>query len=247
MTFQNRTAIVTGASRGIGRAICLELAGQGCNIAFSYSRSTAQAADLTETLQRLGIKVKAYQTDVSDFDAVNGMVQDVKDEFGRIDYLVNNAGITRDKLILRMSEQDWDDVLDANLKGAFNYCRAVVHYMLRAKSGSILNMSSISGVVGMPGQANYSASKAGMIGLTKALAKEVASRGITVNALALGMIETEMTQVLAPEYRDRILSAIPLGRFGSAQEVARIALFILSPESGYITGQVIQVDGGLAM
>ena len=247
MSFDNRTAIVTGATRGIGRSICLELARRGCNVAFSYSRSTAHAQQLESELSQLCRKARGHQTDVGDLAAVEAMVHRVKEEFGTIEYLVNNAGITRDKLILRMSEGDWDEVIKTNLKGAFNSSKAVIGTMIKARFGSILNVTSISGIVGMTGQANYSASKAGMIGLTKALAKELASRNVTVNALALGLIDTDMTRSLTEEYRTSVLKAIPLQRFGTADEVGRIAAFLLSDDARYITGQVMQADGGLAI
>jgi 3-oxoacyl-[acyl-carrier protein] reductase len=247
MDLKDKTAIVTGATRGIGHAICLELARCGCNIGFNYRNSTAQAAQLVEDLKDIGREVYVSQSNVEDFTAAEAMVQEVNNHMGPIDFLVNNAGITKDKLIMRMSEKDWDEVLNTNLKGAFNFSKAVAPIMVKARSGSILNISSISGIIGTPGQTNYAASKAGMIGLTKSLARELAGRNITVNALALGLIDTEMTQSLSADYRNRTLNNIPLGRFGTAAEVARIAVFLLSDAARYITGQVIQVDGGLAM
>jgi 3-oxoacyl-[acyl-carrier protein] reductase len=246
--FAGRVAIVTGGTRGIGRAITLELARRGADVAFNYAKS-AEAADALKTeLEGLGVRALAMQCDVASTDAAAEMVKQTKDTFGRIDYVVNNAGITRDNLILRMKEDDWDSVMDTNLKGAWNFAKAALRVMLRQEGGgSILNVSSISGVVGMPGQSNYSASKAGMIGLTKALAKEVASRNVTVNALTLGMIATEMAGALNEEYQAKVKEQIPLGRFGEADEIARIACFLLSDDARYITGQAIQVDGGLAM
>ncbi|HEX6125847.1 MAG TPA: 3-oxoacyl-[acyl-carrier-protein] reductase [Pyrinomonadaceae bacterium] len=246
--FEGKSAIVTGASRGIGRAIALELALRGCNVAFNYSKSADEAETLKTEIESSGAKAVAAQCDVANTAAAADFVAQVKDAFGTIDYLVNNAGIARDQLILRMKEEDWDAVIDTNLKGAWNFSKAVLRPMLRNDyGGSILNISSISGVVGMLGQSNYSASKAGMIGLTKSLAKEVGSKKITVNALALGLIETDMASEMNADYREKYLSLIPLGRLGNVHEVAEIACFMLSTSASYITGQVIQADGGLAM
>lgn len=246
--FEGRSAIITGGTRGIGKAIVLELARRGASVAFNYSKSVDEAEALKSEIEKLGVKAFAAQCDVANTESAAEFVGAVKDAFGTVDYLVNNAGITRDQLILRMKEEDWDAVLDTNLKGAWNFSKAVLRPMMKNENGgSILNISSISGVVGMLGQSNYSASKAGMIGLTKSLAKEVASRKITVNALAPGMIETEMTSEMNADFREKIVAAIPLGRLGSVQEIADIACFLLSDSARYITGQVIQADGGLAM
>ncbi|MGA9996877.1 MAG: 3-oxoacyl-[acyl-carrier-protein] reductase [Pyrinomonadaceae bacterium] len=246
--FKGKAAIVTGATRGIGRAIALELARRGADVAFNYAKSAEAADALKAELEALGVRVLSVQCDVAQTEATAEMVKQTKDAFGRIDFLVNNAGITRDNLILRMKEDDWDAVIDTNLKGAWNFAKAALRTMLRQEGGgSVLNISSISGRVGMAGQSNYSASKAGMIGLTKALAKEVASRKVTVNALALGLVATEMSDALDESYRTKLLEQIPLGRFAEPEEVARIACFLLSEDARYITGQVLQADGGLAM
>jgi 3-oxoacyl-[acyl-carrier protein] reductase len=245
--FDGRSAIVTGGTRGIGRAIVKELAARGASVAFSYTKNSELADEVVKEIEATGVRALAFQADVADTDAAEKMVRAVKTEFGSVDYLVNNAGITRDKLIMMMSEEDWDAVLDTNLKGVFNVTKPAVSIMVRQRRGAILNISSISGVVGMAGQTNYSASKAGLIGFTRALAKEIAKRNITVNALALGLIETDMTSVLADEYKQKMLEQIPLGRFGNVTEIARVAAFLLSDDARYITGQVIQVDGGLAM
>jgi 3-oxoacyl-[acyl-carrier protein] reductase len=240
--FSGKVAIVTGGSRGIGRAIVKALAREGAKVAFTYAQNKAAADEIAN-----GETIIGFQADVTNFDQAKDLVKQVKEKFGRVDILVNNAGITRDKLLLMMSEKDWDDVLDTNLKGAFNLTKPVVGVMLRQRSGTILNITSISGIVGMGGQVNYSSSKAGMIGFTKALAKEIAKANITVNALALGFVETDMTGVLNAEYKTKALEQIPLGRFGKPEEMAEVALFMLSPNAAYITGQVLQVDGGLAM
>jgi 3-oxoacyl-[acyl-carrier protein] reductase len=242
-----KAIIVTGATRGIGRAIALEAAARGADIAFNYLRSEQKAREVCEQIEALGVRARAVRLDVSDLKGVREMVTQVKKDFGAIDGLVNNAGLTRDKLLMAMSEDDWSEVIRTNLTGAFNFARAAIFTMMKAKRGAIVNITSVSGIVGMAGQVNYSAAKAGLIGMTKAMAKEVGRMGVRVNALALGFIETDMTASLPAEHRASALDLIPLGRFGTVQEVAPIATFLLSDASSYITGAVIQVDGGLAM
>ncbi len=239
--------IVTGASRGIGRAIALEVARRGANVAFNYLKSEQPALALKDEIEATGVKALAFKVDAGDLKAVREMVNTVKSAFGKIDGLVNNAGLTRDKLIVMMSEEDWSQVIRTNLTGPWNFARAAIFMMMKAKAGAILNITSVSGIVGMAGQVNYSASKAGLIGLTKALAKEVGRLGVRVNALALGFVETDMTAALPKENREAALNMIPLGRFGSVGDVAPVAAFLLSDAAAYITGAVIQVDGGLAM
>jgi 3-oxoacyl-[acyl-carrier protein] reductase len=244
---EGRGIIVTGATRGIGRAIAIEAARHGANIAFNYIKSEAQAAELKSEIEALGVKALPFKTDVGDLKSVREMVNAVKKDFGAIDGLVNNAGLTRDKLFVMMTEEDWAEVIRTNLTGAFNFARAAAFMMMKAKRGSILNVTSISGLVGMAGQANYSAAKAGLIGLTKSLAKELGRLNVRVNAIAPGFIETDMTAALPEENRTGALSMIPLGRFGKVEDVAPMAVFLLSDAASYVTGAVIHVDGGLAM
>ena len=245
--FDGKGIIVTGATRGIGRAIALELASRGANIAFNYLKSDEQAQALAAELDRAGVESIGAKIDIADLKMVREMVNETKKRFGRIHGLVNNAGLTRDKLLMSMTEEEWADVIRTNLTGAFNFSRAAIFMMMKAKGGSILNITSVSGLIGMAGQVNYSASKAGLIGMTKSLAKEVGKFSVRVNALALGFVETDMTAVLSDESKARALAMIPLGRLGTVEDVAPVAAFLLSDAAAYITGAIVRVDGGLAM
>ncbi|CAN5458012.1 3-oxoacyl-[acyl-carrier-protein] reductase [soil metagenome] len=242
-----KSALVTGGSRGIGRAIALRLATQGADVAFTYRGNAAAAEETRAAVEALGRTAVAIQGDVADRASADVVVKAVLEAFGKVDILVNNAGITRDDLIMRMSDEDWRDVLETNLFGAFWMTKAVTRPMLKARSGRIVNMTSVSGQAGQTGQANYSAAKAGLIGLTKATARELASRGITANAVAPGFVLTELTQDLPAELQAQITERTPLGRFGTTDEIANAVAFLVSDEAAYITGQVLAVDGGLVM
>ena len=243
---ENKTAIVTGASRGIGEAIALKLAAHGANVAFTYLSSEEKAKALEDKLKGLGVKARAYRSNAGVFAESEAFVNDVVKEFGTVDICVNNAGISKDNLLLRLSPDQWDDVINVNLKSVFNVTKQVIRPMMKAKSGSIINMSSIIGIGGNAGQSSYAASKAGIIGFTKSIAKELGSRNIRCNAIAPGFIETDMTHYLKDgEGAKKFLEDIPLGRFGKADEIAETALFLASDMSVYITGQVISVCGGL--
>jgi 3-oxoacyl-[acyl-carrier protein] reductase len=249
LLFEGKVALVTGAGRegkGIGRFICLALAREGANIAIADYVEDA-AASVAEEVRSLGVEAVSLKANVSDPADVEQMVQAVVDKFGKIDILVNNAGITRDNLILRMTESEWDSVLDTNLKGTFNCTKAVAKHMLRARSGKIVNVASVMGVVGNKGQANYSASKAGVIGLTKTTAKELGSRGINVNAVAPGFIQTVMTEELSEDVKKSISAQVPLERLGTPEDVAGAIMFLCSDSASYITGQVVNIDGGMVM
>lgn len=242
---KNKTALITGASRGIGRGIALKMAENGANIALVYRGSEEQARKTLEEVLSLGVEAKIYQCDVSDFKATKELVKEVSNDFGSFEIVVNNAGITRDKLLIAMKEEDFDAVIDTNLKGAFNITKHAGSYLLKKRTGRIINISSVVGLMGNIGQINYSAAKAGLIGLTKSTAKEMALRGVTCNAIAPGFIKTDMTDALKPELQEEILKNIPLNQFGSIEDVANCALFLASDLAGYITGEVIKVDGGL--
>lgn len=240
-----KVALVTGASRGIGKAIACKLAREGAKVIINYNGSKEKAEAVKSEIEAAGGQAEVYQCDVSDYTACETFIQTVIKEEGSLDILVNNAGITKDGLLMKMSEEDFDKVLDTNLKGAFNTIRFASRQMLRQKGGRIINMSSVVGVSGNAGQANYAASKAGVIGLTKAAARELASRGITVNAIAPGFIETEMTEVLSEKVKEAAKAQIPFGTFGQPEDIAKTAAFLASDDARYITGQVICVDGGM--
>ncbi|HBG42090.1 MAG TPA: 3-oxoacyl-[acyl-carrier-protein] reductase [Porphyromonadaceae bacterium] len=242
---EGKTAVITGAARGIGKAIALKFASEGANIAFTDLKIDDIAVATEKEIAALGVKVKGYASNAADFEDTAGVVSRIVEDFGRIDVLVNNAGITRDGLMMRMSEQQWDMVINVNLKSAFNFIHAVTPVMMRQKAGSIINMSSVVGVSGNAGQSNYSASKAGMIGLAKSMAKEIGSRNIRVNAIAPGFIITEMTGALSEDVRKQWAEQIPLRRGGTPEDVANVALFLASDLSGYVSGQVINVCGGM--
>lgn len=245
---RDRVAIVTGSSRGIGKAIALELARVGANVVVNYARSSQAAEAVVAEITEAGGSAIALQADVSQFDEANHLISHTKKELGRVDILVNNAGITRDSLVLRMKLDDWQSVIDLNLTGVFSCTKAASQVMLRQKSGRIINIASVSGVMGIAGQANYSAAKAGVIGFSKAMAKELSSRGITVNVVAPGFINTDMTQELKEDYKQQVLKEIPLGRYGEPEDIAGMVRFLAAdPAAAYITGQTFNVDGGLVM
>ncbi|MBB5323709.1 3-oxoacyl-[acyl-carrier protein] reductase [Anoxybacillus tepidamans] len=244
---QGKVALVTGASRGIGRAIALELARQGAKVAVNYAGSELKAKEVVEEIQHMGGEAFAIQADVSNVEAVERMVKEVIDRFERIDILVNNAGITRDNLLMRMKEEEWDEVININLKGVFHCTKAVTRPMMKQRYGRIVNITSIVGVSGNPGQANYVAAKAGVIGFTKTAARELASRNITVNAIAPGFITTDMTDRLSEDIRTEMLKQIPLARFGEPEDIAKVVVFLVSDAANYITGQTIHVNGGMVM
>lgn len=247
MRLEGKVALVTGASRGIGREIAFELAREGASVAVNYAGSEAKALELVDEIKALGRDAFAIQADVSNSDSVNDMVKETVERFGKLDILVNNAGITKDNLLMRMKESEWDDVININLKGVFLCTKAVTRQMMKQRSGRIINISSIVGVSGNPGQANYVAAKSGVIGLTKTTAKELSSRGITVNAIAPGFITTDMTDKLNEEVKAEMLKQIPLARFGEPKDIARTVIFLASEDSNYMTGQTLHIDGGMVM
>lgn len=247
MMLEGKTALVTGAAKGIGRAIALALAAEGAAVVVNYNGSREKAEQTAEEIRALGAESRVYQCNVADTEAAQTMIKEITAEYGRLDILVNNAGITRDNLIMKMSEEDFDAVISANLKGCFNTIKAVSRQMLKQRSGRIINITSVSGILGNAGQANYAASKAGIIGLTKTMARELASRGITVNAVAPGFVDTDMTQVLSDSVKEAAVSQIPLGHFGKPEDIANMVAYLASEKAAYVTGQIISVDGGMAI
>jgi len=242
-----KTAIVTGASRGIGRAIALQLASEGANVVVNFSGSEQKASQVVEEIQNLGSQAIAVQANISDSDSVQQLMNAAQEQFGSIDILVNNAGITRDNLLMRMKEDEWDDVINTNLKGVFLCTKAVTRQMMKQRAGRIINISSIVGVMGNAGQANYVAAKAGVIGLTKTTARELASRNILVNAIAPGFITTEMTETLPEDVKSSMLTQIPLAKLGKPEDIAKAVVFLASDDASYMTGQTLHIDGGMYM
>jgi 3-oxoacyl-[acyl-carrier protein] reductase len=247
LDLNNKVALITGGARGIGKAIVLEFAKSGCDVVFTYKSSTQAAQLLESELKAMGKNSLAIEADATSFESATKAIERVITEFKRLDILVNNAGITKDNLLLRMSEQDWDNVIQTNLKSVFNYTKAAARIMMSQRYGKIINISSVVGIIGNAGQANYSASKAGIIGFTRSVAKELASRNILVNAVAPGYIDTDMTMALTEEQRKAVIDAIPLKRVAKPEEVAKVVCFLASTDSDYITGQVIPVDGGMSI
>ena len=247
MMLENKVALVTGASRGIGRQIAITLASEGAYVIVNYNGSEAAAKEVVDLIAANGGKAECVQCTVGDFAAVEKMIKDLYKKLGHIDILVNNAGITRDDLLMKMKEEDFDAVIETNLKGSFNTMRHIARYMLKQKGGSIINISSVSGILGNPGQMNYCASKAGIIGMTKSMARELASRNVRVNAVAPGFVETEMSAKISDAAREAGIAQIPFGRFGKPEDIANAVAFLASDKSSYITGQVLCVDGGMAM
>lgn len=247
MDLSGKVALVTGGSRGIGREIAIELAKHGASVAISYVNNEEKAVEVVKEIQKFSVKGMCIKADVSKEEEVKKLVDAIKDELGTIDILVNNAGINRDTLLIRMNTQEWDQVIDTNLKGTYLCTRLVAKDMIKKRYGKIINIASVAGVAGNYGQANYSASKAGVIGFTKAVAKELASRGINVNAVAPGLIETDMTQALKEEVKETLIKSVPMGRLGSPKDVANLVVFLASDKSDYITGQTINIDGGMIM
>ncbi len=247
MDFSGKTALITGASRGIGKAIALKFASLGANVAVVYAGNETKAQETKEEIVALGVKCNTYKVDVSKFDECGTLVKSVIEDFGGIDVLVNNAGITKDSLVLSMKEEDFDSVIDVNLKGAFNMIKHTYSPFMRKRKGRIINVTSVVGITGNAGQANYASSKSGLIGLTKSVARELAARNVTCNCVAPGYIETDMTDVLSDKVKDAVISTIPMKKIGKGEDIANAVVFLASEEASYITGEVLKIDGGMAM